>query len=437
MFCPQCGSDCGNDPNLRFCPTCGFDLQQEQQTAQYQQQPQYAAPQPEYANPQYGAPQYGAPEYGAPAQAPAAKKSLSFKIKGKEIPGIPVIAGAAGLIVIILLLAIFGNNSWFKKSTPAQKVLAAAEKTVFDTKSLKFEATVEGDKYEGVIQLGSNIQKTTAYVSIDGYRGYAITDGKFLQYSRYGVTGFDLKSASKVLKGGAKTYINDLKEKAADAGDDSLFKNPQTPVKDMSKLVKKLPNIVKGKKLNKSVVEDILDFYIGDYTYSHLVYMFSDGDKKVGNTRPDTKDVLKLLNGMLSNGKVKKTISSSKNGNVYTLKVDVGDFAEAVENYLAKNGSFKKLCKGMGATVDDVLDEMELDDLARSNSTIKIKATIEKGRLVKLEISSGSYDMVTLKITNVNNATVKKSDLESVTDLLDANDDYFYDDFNDYLDRMF
>ena len=205
----------------------------------------------------------------------------------------------------------------------------------------------------------------------------------------------------------------------------------------MSKLVKKLPNIVKGKKLNKSVVEDILDFYIGDYTYSHLVYMFSDGDKKVGNTRPDTDDVLKLINNMLSNRKVKKTISSTKNGNVYMLKVDLGDFAEAVENYLAKNGSFKKLCKSMGATVDDVLDEMDLDDLARSNSTIKIKATIEKGRLVKLEVSSGSYTIANVKITNVNNATVKKSDLEAVTDLLDANDQYFYDDFNDYLDKMF
>ena len=165
--------------------------------------------------------------------------------------------------------------------------------------------------------------------------------------------------------------------------------------------------------------------------------MFSDGDKKVGNTRPDTDDVLKLINNMLSNRKVKKTISSTKNGNVYTLKVDLGDFAEAVENYLAKNGSFKKLCKSMGATVDDVLDEMDLDDLARSNSTIKIKATIEKGRLVKLEVSSGSYTIANVKITNVNNATVKKSDLEAVTDLLDANDQYFYDDFNDYLDKMF
>lgn len=80
MYCPKCGTFCGDD--VKFCNNCGTPLEQQQNAAQpnYQQQ-NYQ--QPNYQQPNYQQPNYQQPQQGAPNgnyRAPVKNRSVALCI---------------------------------------------------------------------------------------------------------------------------------------------------------------------------------------------------------------------------------------------------------------------------------------------------------------------------------------------------------------------
>ena len=100
-FCQNCGNML--EDNAAFCDKCGKPFEQADAA------PQYEAPAaPQYEAPQYEAPQYGAPQYGtatAVAKQTQVQTAIAF-IKAKKML---FICGAAGLIVLIILISIISG----------------------------------------------------------------------------------------------------------------------------------------------------------------------------------------------------------------------------------------------------------------------------------------------------------------------------------------
>ena len=101
MFCPNCGNN--NPDGVAFCANCGFRFED--------QNPQQAAPQPEFQQPQqqYQQPEFQQPEFQQPYQQPQQQYQAPYMapmpapVPGKALGITSMVLGIVSLVLCCLL----------------------------------------------------------------------------------------------------------------------------------------------------------------------------------------------------------------------------------------------------------------------------------------------------------------------------------------------